>query len=136
MNFSGKAGHPNIQPWTRLGIELGTSRLVGRYLTTAPTPPLYYMGQLVIPQLDGGRHLSLRMIRYTCRWFTVSYISKHSQQNIHLQSFFFSLCFFLFRFVYVYFVCKNDNQKQVFSSTSSTVNVVIDFSLLHITKQN
>ena len=32
MNFSGKEGHPNIQPSTRPGIEPGTSGLGGRDL--------------------------------------------------------------------------------------------------------
>ena len=41
VNFSGKEGHPNIQPSTRPGIKPGTSGLGGRDLTTAPTPPLY-----------------------------------------------------------------------------------------------
>ena len=42
MNFSGKEGHPNIQPSTRTGIQPGTSALGGRDLTTAPTPPLLH----------------------------------------------------------------------------------------------
>ena len=39
VNFSAKEGHPNIQPSTRPGIELGTSGLGGRDLNTVPTPP-------------------------------------------------------------------------------------------------
>ena len=41
MNFSGKEGHPNIQPSTRPRVEPGTSGFGGRDLTTGPTPPLY-----------------------------------------------------------------------------------------------
>ena len=39
MNFSGKEGHPIIQPLTRPGIEPGTSGLGGRDLNPAPTRP-------------------------------------------------------------------------------------------------
>ena len=38
MNFSGKEGHPNIQPSTRPGIELGTSGLGGRDLNHCTNP--------------------------------------------------------------------------------------------------
>ena len=38
VNFSGKEGNSNIQPSTRLGIELGNSGLGGTDLATAPTP--------------------------------------------------------------------------------------------------
>ena len=41
VNFSGKEGHPNIQPSTRLVIEPGISGQGGRDLTIAPTSPLY-----------------------------------------------------------------------------------------------
>ena len=40
MNFSGKEGHPNIQPSTRPGIEPGTSGLGGRDLNPS-APPLH-----------------------------------------------------------------------------------------------
>ena len=38
MNFSGKEGHPNIQPSTRPGIEPGTSGLGGRDLNHCANP--------------------------------------------------------------------------------------------------
>ena len=38
VNFSGKEGHPNIQPSTRPGIEPGTSRLEGRDLYHCANP--------------------------------------------------------------------------------------------------
>ena len=38
MNFSGKEGHPNIQPSTRPEIELGTSGLGGRDLNHCANP--------------------------------------------------------------------------------------------------
>ena len=38
MNFSGKAGHPNIQPSTRLRIKLGTSGLAGKDLNHCANP--------------------------------------------------------------------------------------------------
>ena len=38
MNFSGKEGHPNIQPSTRPGTELGTSGLGSRDLNHCANP--------------------------------------------------------------------------------------------------
>ena len=38
MSFSGKEGHPNIQPSTRPGIEPGTSGLGGRDLNHCANP--------------------------------------------------------------------------------------------------
>ena len=38
MNFSGKEGHPNVQPSTRPGIEPGTSGLGGRDLNHCANP--------------------------------------------------------------------------------------------------
>ena len=38
MNFSGKGGHPNIQPSTRPGIEPGTLGLGGRDLYHCANP--------------------------------------------------------------------------------------------------
>ena len=38
MNFSGKEGHPNIQPSTRPGIEPGTTGLGGRDLNHCANP--------------------------------------------------------------------------------------------------
>ena len=38
VNFSGKEGHPNIQPSIRPGIELGTSGLGGRDLNHCANP--------------------------------------------------------------------------------------------------
>ena len=38
VNFSGKEGHPNIQPSTRPGIEPGTSGLGGRDLNHCANP--------------------------------------------------------------------------------------------------
>ena len=43
MDFSGKEGHPNIQPSTTPGIEPGTSRLEGRDLYhCANTSAIYH----------------------------------------------------------------------------------------------
>ena len=38
VNFSGKEGHPNIQPSTRPGIELETSGLGGKDLNHCANP--------------------------------------------------------------------------------------------------
>ena len=43
MNFSGKEGHPNIQPSTRPGIEPGTSGLGGRDLNHCANPSAIYV---------------------------------------------------------------------------------------------
>ena len=42
VNFSGKEGHPNIQPLTRPGIEPGTSGLGDRDLNHCANPSANY----------------------------------------------------------------------------------------------
>ena len=54
MNFSGKQGHPNIQPSTRPGIELGTLGLGDR----DPNNPSRYEDSIVPPEIKTEDYLS------------------------------------------------------------------------------
>ena len=54
MNFSGKEGHPNIQPSTRPGIEPGTSGLGGRDLNHCANPSAKEIQTEKKQQQEGG----------------------------------------------------------------------------------
>ena len=80
VNFSGKEGHPNIQPSTSPGIKLGTSGLGGRYFNHCANPSATVQGMTSVQ--NGTRWDGLEWDRAE-KYSTVQYKKRRQYRTEH-----------------------------------------------------